>query len=301
MNTTTNPIQDTFYNFFGEVMSDAYCSKLKPNIINQMPPAMILYEAPKTSKNHVFFSNGAFNLKTKELEPYTPELWHFTKLEYDYRAPSRKSLSKIFKGFKTAESSKEDRRILINSFILTIHKRFHLLGRFLYLYGKSSTGKTTTARVFANALGYDIVSAQTVAQKPEYIGKYFKQVTVLDEVKNLTRIVPEIASNVRNFNEYGNTFIYNDKNEKAFLKVVPITMILTGESFSMGESTKNDNVDGIKNRLISIEFNNPQPNGDNIWRQISRDKESFRDLVRFAVNVQESCIQKILEHSLTIS
>lgn len=280
-------ILPTFQDVFGRSMPGSYINGLTNRVLTQAINDLVIYSVPVSSEHHVFFSNGAFNLLTKQLESYTPELWCMDdeKLKYPYRKVNSNAAKLLVKGLKQAGVIKEDRRIVLSSFILSMQKKFYKTNKALYLAGVTTTGKSSTAEIFAKAQGCSLQSASDVSNNPDHFGSFLRPVTVLDEVSSVARVANQISTLVRAESADGRgwTFRFCDKYVKAYQKTLPITLILTGESFSLG-SMKGSGIDGMSKRMITVEFlNQVRDERNNVWKTFHENINLVEELACWAV------------------
>jgi hypothetical protein len=249
--------ETTYLKLFGVMMS----SKKHTGMSNggnyeQFPLHRRLDRLPSENLDHFYFNDGMFDYQTKELKPYTPEVFNFYKVDYNYvsdRKKIKESLTLIVKALKASGVCRQDRKVIYLAFILTVHQKFHLAMKVLYFYGIKASGKSSLANIFYRIFpDAKFTPAEDVRKADKNFGKHLGRVAIWDEVLSMGNIVPSMMSFIRTATKEGITFTHEEKYQPSFQKVLPVTLIFTGENLVIGATS---NVEGFTDRIVPVEFN----------------------------------------------
>lgn len=272
--------------------------KLTESVLSNLPDYLIKSDLPSPDLNYLPFSNGLYNLHTKELKSFTPKVWFFVDeiLPYPYKPSTGIGYKTLIQALKQSEVSTEDKQIILNSYLLVMHRSYYRVSKYLYFYGDTSTGKTSIAKVFAYSLKCPIHNTNEVTFEPKHLGAILNEVTVLDEVKSLHKIAGQLSTYVRDFTlGKGNTFTYCDKYVKSRKETRPITFIMTGEDLIFSTSY-NGTPDGSAQRLIAVQFNKPVFDREAPLYEISEaNSPLLHDLACWAVEQPTDRTQKRID------
>ncbi len=92
----------------------------------------------------VLFNNGVYDIKTKELIPYSPEIIIFEKLKFDYDPASEPP--EIFNFLNQALPDKKDQQLLFEYVGYLFHPD-NIFQVGLLIYGETRSGKSTVAKI----------------------------------------------------------------------------------------------------------------------------------------------------------
>lgn len=276
-------ILETFVEVFGDTAPSSISNLLSSNVLLKLPFYLADEKAsePTPDLDHVFFSNGAYNLKDRVLLPLSSDLWYFKVLPYPYKHASNYAAKKLIKSMILSGVSLDDRRIILRQFLLNIQNKGHLTLKMLYLFGLSTTGKSSVAEIFTKALACEVNSADDVANNLDHLGSIFEPVTVLDDVRTLSKVISTLMVMVRKATPKGISYRVCDKYLKAHQKVAPVSIVLTAETMTVGEGSNIQG--GFANRIITCEFLNKSKDADSPWREFWANEELIYDLARWAV------------------
>jgi len=294
-------IVSTFRKVFGSTPISKIVNALTSNVLISLPTYFALSYQPVQDFTYIFFADKMFNLKTKKLEDYDPKVWHFKRLNYAYQEPTNRALLLALEALKRSKVSKKDQRILLNSFILSSQNQYHKTTCMLYLYGESTSGKSTAAKVFGDSQNCPSHTALTTTLNVDHFGSILDTVTILDEVTNVNAIISLLMSLVRDTNEAGNLFRVCNKYVRARMKRLPITLILTGESLTLGTMTTGQI--GQTKRLVTVEFVQKVEGENNPWMRFNEDSTLAQELFCWAINQDYARLPQRIRwiRSLTIS
>jgi len=293
-------IVSTFRKVFGSTPISKIVNALTSNVLISLPTYFALDYQPVQDFTYIFFADKMFNLKTKKLEDYDSKVWHFKRLNYAYQEPTNRALLLALEALKRSKVSKKDQRILLNSFILSSQNQYHKTTCMLYLYGESTSGKSTAAKVFGDSQNCSSHTSSTTLNV-DHFGSILDTVTILDEVTNVNAIISLLMSLVRDTNDAGNLFRVCNKYVRARMKRLPITLILTGESLTLGTMTTGQI--GQTKRLITVEFVQKVEGENNPWMRFNEDSTLAQELFCWAINKDYARLPQRIRwiRSLTIS
>jgi hypothetical protein len=245
-------IKNTFYKLFGYQMPSNILAMIKDSLVVDVPDWMVLKTPPKPDLGYVFFSNGAYNLKSKKLENYSNKLWYFSKLDYPYIKSTGQGIDKWTDALVRSGVSEDDIKIILSSYLLTMHNQFFRVNKVLFFYGTPKSGKTTSAQIFLKSKNCRLENCQDVKfGATESLSTRFQEVTVFDEVKQIGMFMEQLSSLIRDTNKHGVNYRYRQLGTRGIQKNKAITFIFTGEQLSMGSTTQ---INGIMDRMLLCEF-----------------------------------------------
>jgi hypothetical protein len=276
-------IQDVFFSLWGYPMESRRSNALTDRVLLNHPDYLKLDKQPSVNINYQFFSNGMFNLRTRQLEEYRSDVWHFKRLSYPYNPPTGIAASLFLQGLKEAGVTRDDILLLFRVLILTAQNQFYKANVMIYLFGRTSTGKSTVAKTIARMFDVKEVNADDAIRTPDYLGTHFSPgATVFDEVTTLAPIMTQLMTIIRSTTPGGVSFRYRNLYVAGRNETFPTTFFLTGEHLTFGSNKAG--LEGQSRRLLSIEFKNKMTERGNIWQQFHENEELYRDLFSWAIN-----------------
>jgi P4 family phage/plasmid primase-like protien len=139
-------------------------------------------EELQSPRNFLNFSNGVFNLDTKELSPHSPDHVFLTKLPVSYTSEAdcpgiKKFLSEIL--------DPEDIKIIQQWFGYVLYRKYFIKKAIIFV-GEGNTGKTTLLRVLEAMIGRENISGVSLQRisQDKFSAAHFwnKMVNIYDDL-----------------------------------------------------------------------------------------------------------------------
>ncbi|HKL12458.1 MAG TPA: phage/plasmid primase, P4 family [Halanaerobiales bacterium] len=135
---------------------------------------------------HIPINNGLLNLKTKELEPYTPEKYFFTKLNLTY--DPKKECPNIIKFIKQIVPRYEDVKTIQEIFGFSLIKDYKFEKGFMFYGERGRNGKSkllSLLETFVNKSNCANISLQEIEKEPFcLINLHNKLVNISADISN---------------------------------------------------------------------------------------------------------------------
>lgn len=163
---------DGFYQPFGEILIKAECRKRLGKEYRKNRAAEVIdfvkastYTDRREEPAHLIpLANGVLNLKTLELQPYSPDLMFFNKLPVKYDPAADCPHIKNF--LLEIAASQEDVQILLEVIGFCLYREY-FIAKALMLVGGGSNGKSTFLNLVKAFLGKENVSSRSLQDLEE--------------------------------------------------------------------------------------------------------------------------------------
>lgn len=159
--------------------------RLNETMLHIKIPTYKSLEELEENKNLIHLKNGIFNIKTMQVEPFSPEKISFTQIPIEYSPKEDCPAFKKFLGEIT--NSKEDYNIIQEMMGYMLYKAFPF-HKIIILVGEGANGKSTLINAIKTFLGQKNISAVSIQ---DFDGSRFRAAAIQNKLANLYPDIPD--------------------------------------------------------------------------------------------------------------